>query len=308
MGRVLATRLPADHQVGRRSSIEGDLRILKSDAVAIGHADRVFRHSSARDALAAMVTLVAGAAIGAAAWFGPLSWWVAGIALSFVALFGVIAFRTYSRSASPGNWLLASDGSRLLIKLRSHLNTETAEDRSAVVEMTASDLVGFRVTHSTTTGHGVSGEPENVRSVYLDLLLRDACAGLAEAIRAERERRPPGSVWRHYPATLPDARVLRLEWRGRYARITPSIEEAMSILSRFAPVSESTAETIDLGTSGSHPVNADAERQIRLLAHEGRILDATVLAVRTYRISQNEARRLVERLAAPSALPQPESE
>jgi hypothetical protein len=281
------------------------LRILKSDQIVMGHADRVFRHSSARDVLAVIAILCVGAAIVASTWFGPLPLLVAGAALSFVTLFGFLAFRTYRRSTSSENWLLASDGTRLLIKLRSHLNTETAEDRYSVVEMTASDLAGFRVTESTTRGHSASGEPENVRSMFLDLLLSDDSADLAEAIRAERGRRPAGSVWRHYPVTLPDARVLRLEWRGKYARITPSIDEATSILRQFARVVESTAETIDLGTSGNKPVNADAERQLRLLASEGRIFDATVLAARTYGMSQSEARRLVDRLAPPSALPLP---
>lgn len=279
------------------------MRILKSNQVAMGHADRVFRHSSVRDVFAVIATLGVGAAIGAATWFGPLPLWVAGVAVAFLTLFGLIAFRTYSRSTSGENWLLASDGSRLLIKLRSHLNTETTEDRSSVVEITGRDLVGFRVMKSTTRGHSASAEPENVRSMFLDLLLREDSAELAEAIQAERERRPSGSVWRHYPVTLPDPRTLRLEWRGKFARITPRIDDATSILRQFAPALESTAQTIDLGASGSKPANPDAERQLRLLANEGRIFDATVLAVRTYGISQSEARRLVETLAPPSALP-----
>lgn len=284
------------------------MRILKSDQIAMDQAHRVFRHSSARDVFAVIAILSAGAAIAAATWFGLLPFLVAAAALAFLTLFGYIAFRTYSRSVSSENWLLASDGKRLLIKLRSHLNAETTEDRYSVVEMTVSDLAGFRVMGATTRGHSASGEPENVRSMFLDLLLREDSADLTEAIRAERQRRPPGSVWRHYPVTLPDARTLRLEWRGRYARITPPIDEATSILRQFTPALESTAQTIDLGTSGSKPVNADAERQLRLLANEGRMFDATVLAVRTYGISQAEARRLVERLAPPSALPASESE
>lgn len=277
------------------------MKIITSDSVAVDHADCVFRHSSARDGLAVITTLLAAAAVSGAAWVGALPVPVAVFALVFIVLFGVVALRTYRRTKSTENWLLAINGSRVQVKLRSHLNADTAKDAARVVELEASDLVGLRVTQLATGGHSASGEPENARSSFLELLLRDDSIELADAVRAERERRAPGAVWRHYPVTLPDARTLRVEWRGKYARVCPPIQEAVTVLKQFAPVLESAPEAIDLGSSGTRPVNADVERQLRRLAAEGRTFDAIVLAARTYEMSQGEARRIVERLAVPSA-------
>lgn len=264
-------------------------------------ADHVFRHSSPRDRLAVIATLLGAAGIGVATWVGALAIPVAGFALVFLLLFGFAALRTYRRTRSPENWLLATDGSHVLVKLRSHLNAETAEDRSRIVELTPNDVVGLRVSKLTTKGHSAAGEPENATSTFLELLLRDDSTELADAVRAERDRRPSGAVWRHYPVTLPDPRRLRIEWKGKYARIAPPVDAAVSILSRIAHVLESVSEAIDLGTSGNKPNNADVARQLRMLMADGRTFDAIVLAARTYGISQSEARRVVDGLAASSA-------
>lgn len=270
------------------------MRILRADDVAVEDADRVFRHSRTGDALAAAAMVASGVALGAAAWYRALPLPIAIIAIALLFLLASMAVRTYRRSASPDNWLFASDESRILIKLRSHLNAESPEDRSRVIELGPADVVAFRVTKSRTSGHDSSGDPENTASTFLDILLSGPSADVAEAIRVERERQSGGAVWRHYPVTLADASTLRVEWRGKYARIIPRVEEATRILERFAPALAAEVERLDLGTSGRAPVNADVERQLRLLVDQGRVMEATVLAVRALGITQSEARRLID--------------
>lgn len=284
------------------------MRILQSDDVSLGRADRVFRHSRATDLIAAVALLVAATAIAATAWFAIVPLVVGGFASVSLAFFAMVALGTYRRAANPDNWLLTTDGTRILIQVRSHLNRGSPEDRSRVIELGSTDIVGFRVTRSRTTGHTPSGDPAGGVAVFLDIHLRGQTDAIAAAIREERERRPRGRVWRRYPVTLPHRDTLRLEWRGRYARIAPGIDEALRVLTATAPASEPNVEHVDLGTSGRAPANADVERQIGLLVDQGKIMDATVLAARALDLNQSEARGLIEAISHRKVVRAPDHE
>lgn len=269
------------------------MRILSVDDVALKHADYVFRQSPATGRLAGFAFLGAAIAFGAAGLLGALPTVLAALTAGTLLLFAGIAAVTYRRSLGSGNWILAMHGPKLLIKLRSHLNPDTPTDRSSLVELEASDLVGVRVTRSTLTGDDSAGDPAGEETIYLDIMVRGSTRDIERALDAERSRRRDGATWGHYPVSVPAPDTVRLEWHGTYARILPEIDEAVRRLAVIAPLLETAGRHVDLGTSGRRPETADVEREIRLLAHQGRVIEATVLAVRGLGMGQTAAREYV---------------
>jgi hypothetical protein len=144
--------------------------------------------------------------------------------------------------------------------------------------------------------------------MFLDIVLDPATdlSSLADQLSAERRLRSRVAAWRHYPVTIVNDRTLRLEWRGKHARVKPPVDEAIRSLAMFAGPLPLQRERVDLGTMAGAPVNEQPERAVRALAEQGRINEATLLAVRSFGFSATEARQYVERIASTPALPPPE--
>jgi hypothetical protein len=227
-----------------------------------------------------------------------------GTLLIFALIAGVIAWRGFGSQ----NWLLATDGHRLLIRLRSYLNPEFPTDLACILELRPEDVTGFRATKSRLTGHDAAGDPANETTMFLDIVLDPATdlSGLAHQLSAERRLRSRGTAWRHYPVTIVNSRTLRLEWRGKHARILPPVDEAIRTLAAFTGSLPPQRERVDLGTVAGVPTNEQPERVVRALAEQGRINEATLLAVRSFGFSVTEARQYVERISSTRALPPPE--
>jgi hypothetical protein len=273
--------------------------------VSLGHGDSVFRQSPVSGVLAGVCFLVAGGAAAAAGRAGLLPGVVAvlssGTLLIFALIAGVIAWRSFGSQ----NWLLATDGHRLLIRLRSYLNPEFPTDLSCILELRPEDVTGFRATESRRTGHDAAGEPANEMTMFLDIVLDPATdlSGLEHQLSTERRLRSRGTAWRHYPVTIVQDKTLRLEWRGKHARILQPVDEAIRTLATFAGPLPLQRERVDLGTMAGAPANEHPERVVRELAEQGRINEATLLAARSFGIGVAEARQYVERISITRALP-----
>jgi hypothetical protein len=284
------------------------VKLLRPEDVSLGHGDKVFRQSPVTGVLAAVCFLLAGGAAAAAGRAGILPGFAAVLSSGTLLIFALVASVIAWRGFGSQNWLLATDGHRLLIRLRSYLNPEFPTDLSCILELRPEDVSGFRAAESRRTGHDAAGEPANETTMFLDIVLDPATdlSSLADQLSAERRLRSRGAAWRHYPVTIVNDRTLRLEWRGKHARVKPPVDEAIRSLAMFAGPLPLQRERVDLGTMAGAPVNEQPERAVRALAEQGRINEATLLAVRSFGFSATEARQYVERIASTPALPPPE--
>ena len=105
--------------------------------------------------------------------------------------------------------------------------------------------------------------------------------------------------------TIVNDGTIRIEWRGRHARILPAVDDAIRTLATFAAPLPPRREAVDLGTMAGVPANEEPERAVRALAEQGNINEATLLAVRSFGLSVTEARQYVERITTTRALPPP---
>jgi hypothetical protein len=282
------------------------VNLLRLDQVDIHASDNVFRQSSTHGLLALGSFAAAAVVVAIAGMTGVIPWPLAGFTMAVLACFALVAGMMASRSSSRDNWLLAADDRRLLINLRSYLNTAFPVAEPCVVELGKSDVLGFRAVTARSTGYDAANDATQGDTVFLDIVMASHVEAevIAERLEVERGLRNRGSAWRHYPVTVPDRATLRIEWRGRHGRIAPGIEAAIRVLASIATPLPPASETIDFGTPARRPNNADTDREVRALAHQGRIVEATLLAARSLNLSTAEARRYVEQRLGAKLLPE----
>jgi hypothetical protein len=139
--------------------------------------------------------------------------------------------------------------------------------------------------------------------LFLDVRLKpgvDLCE-LQERLRRERQLRSGRTAWRHYPVSVLDDRTIRIEWRSKRTRIVPGIDQALQLLGGAAREEKGPREYVELGGAGHALESTEAMHQVRMLAEQGRIVEATLLAKRAFGWSTAEARQRIERLAEPPA-------
>lgn len=285
------------------------MNILSLDDVRMRRDATVFRQSVRAGLVASAGFVAASAGVAAAGLAGYLPWFLAGVIIGVLLAFALLSGLLAWRSAHPHNWLLALDGDRLLINLRSYLNVRFPTTEPCVIELSHGQIAGVRKTVSRHTGLDAANDATRDRTVFLDIIIRDD-ADLDEVsarLDAERELRDRGGAWRHYPVTRVNGSTLRLEWRGKHARVSPGIDHAIRVLGAIAPPLAPETGTIDFGGPAHAPKNASAEREVRALARQGRIVEATLLARRSLRLSTTEARQYVDSVAA-NLLPHPGTE
>ena len=98
-----------------------------------------------------------------------------------------------------------------------------------------------------------------------------------------------------------DNRTIRIEWRSKRTRVVPEIDRALQLLGRAAREEQGLREYVELGGAGRRLESTDAMHQVRTLAEQGRIVEATLLAKRAFGWSTAEARQRIEQLAEPPA-------
>jgi hypothetical protein len=98
-----------------------------------------------------------------------------------------------------------------------------------------------------------------------------------------------------------DDRTIRIEWRSKRTRIVPGIDQALQLLGGAAREEKGPREYVELGGAGRALESTEAMHQVRMLAEQGRIVEATLLAKRAFGWSTAEARERIEELAEPPA-------
>ena len=280
------------------------MRFVPSEGVRFTPGDVIFRQSVRAPLVATLLLLLAAAGVFLAGIAGRLPAVVAVLGGSSLLLFCAFSAVMLRRARSPANWLLACDGHRVLIKLRSYLNTAFPTEIPHVLEMPLSDVEAVRATQSELRGQGSARVTLREHLLFLDIRLKPGVdlSELQERLRRERQLRSGGTTWRHYPVSVLDDRTIRIEWRSkRAARIVPGIDRALQLLGGAAHEEQRSREYVELGGAGRRLESTDAMHQVRALAEQGRIVEATLLAKRAFGWSTAEARERIEQLSEPPA-------
>ncbi len=277
------------------------MRFVASAHVRFTPGDVIFRQSVRAPLAATLLLLLAAAGVFLGGIAGRLPAVVAGLGGSSLLLFSAVSGVMLRRARSPANWLLACDGRRVLIKFRSYLNAAFPAEAPHVLEMPLTDVEAVGATQSELRGQDSARVTLRELLLFLDVRLKPGVdlSELQERLRRERQLRSGGTAWRHYPVSVLDDRTIRIEWRSKRTRIVPGIDRALQLLGGAALEESGAQEYVELGGAGRRLESTDAMRQVRALAQQGRIVEATLLAKRAFGWSTAEARQRIEQLAEP---------
>jgi hypothetical protein len=274
------------------------MRFVPSECVRFTPADVIFRQSVRAPLAAMLLLLLAAVGLFLAGIAGGLPVVVSGLGATSLLLFSALSAVMVRRASSPANWLLVCDGRRVLINFRSYLNAAFPAGVPHVLEIVLADVEAVQATHSELRGQDSAGETLREQVLFLDVRLKpgvDLCE-LKERLRRERQLRSGSTAWRHYPVSVLDDRTIRMEWRSKRTRIVPGIDLALQLLGGAAHQAHGPRENVELGGAGR---KVEAMHQVRMLAEQGRIFEATLLAKRAFGWSTAEARQRIEELAEP---------
>ncbi len=275
------------------------MRFVPSEHVRFTPGDVIFRQSVRAPLAAMLLLLLAAVGLFLAGIAGGLPVVVAGLGGGSLVLFSAFSAVMVRRARSPANWLLACDGRRVLIKFRSYLNAAFPAEVPHVLEVPLTDVEAVRATQSELRGQDSARETLRERLLFLDVRLKPGAnlSELQERLRNERQLRSGGTAWRHYPVSVLDDRTIRIEWRSKRTRIVPGIDRALQLLGSAAHEEQGPPEYVELGGAGRKLESTEAMKQVRALAEQGRIVEATLLAKRAFGWSTTEARQRIEQLA-----------
>jgi hypothetical protein len=279
------------------------MRFVSSERARFTPGDVIFRQSVRAPLAATVLLLLAVASFFLAGIAGRLPAVVSGLGGGSLLLFSAFSAVMLRRARSPANWLLACDGSRVLLQFRSYLNAAFPAEIPHVLELPLADVEAVCATQSEVRGHDSAGETFSDLLLFLDVQLKPGIdlSELRERLRRERQLRSGGAAWRHYPVSVLDDHTVRIEWRSKHTRIVPGIDRALQLLGGAAGKEQGPKDYIELGGAGRRLESADAMHQVRALAEQGRIVEATLLAKRAFGWSTAEARQRIEQLAEPPA-------
>lgn len=226
------------------------------------------------------------------------------LACAILGFFAHFLCFNVKKTLAPTNWILAMDRGRLLIKFRSYLNPHFPETDPQIIQLARSEVESARMTKQTLRKPDLRGRQTTSRHIFLDLALPKAdLAPLKELLRTERSITPPtvGKFFKsrskanHYPVSVVDDRIIRIEWRSPSDHVTPGIKKAIDFLrNERIRIDPPQNETVDLTQSSAD--QSKAEDQILYLAERGDLIAATRLARRNLGLSLPEARRFVKEL------------
>ena len=279
------------------------MRFVPSERVRFTPADVIFRQSVRAPLATTFLLLLAAAGVFLAGIAGKLPAVVSGLGASSLLLFSAFSAVMLRRAHSPANWLLACDGRRVLINFRSYLNAAFPAGVPHVLEIVLADVEAVRATQSELRGQDSAGVTLREHLLFLDVRLKPGVdlSELQERLRRERQLRSGRTAWRHYPVSVLDDRTIRIEWRSKRTRIVPGIDQALQLLGGAAREEKGSREYVELGGIGRTLESTEAMHQVRALAEQGRIVEATLLAKRAFGWSTAEARQRIEQLAEPPA-------
>ncbi len=171
------------------------------------------------------------------------------------------------------------------------------------MELRWDEVVAVRACILDVRGQDMSHAVQRHSMEYLDLEVVASAefAELTALLERERALRANGSAFRHYPVSVVGERVIRIEWRTPRLSVVPPVREAVELLEHRAPVQQEARGRVELGGVGRSLDPEVAHRQVRELAEQGHLMEATLLARRAFGWSTTEARTYIEGLLRPGS-------
>jgi hypothetical protein len=138
----------------------------------------------------------------------------------------------------------------------------------------------------------------------LDITLNDDLWELKERLRYERNLKSKkdksivtySTKTHHYPVSVIDNNIIRIEWRSPASIITPGIKKVINLLQRQGITIEPKKHEVNDFTMTNSQDDKKNEENILRLAESGNILAAIKLTRRTYNYNITQAKQFVEGL------------
>lgn len=229
------------------------------------------------------------------------------LGISLTCLIGGLLFLSSASAAfKTTNWVLRADTTGLYVKLRSYSDTRLPATDRVVLHLPRDSIrrirpVGETVRHIGRSGDGFTADDDTLSGqTYLEIItFSDNLNDAADALRQERGRYGPTAIpgvrtkAKGAAVSVRDQGVLRIDWKTRRTRLSPSLDEALMWLS-------STYVTDSRRESEQAPIRslASDEREERLLAlvEQGHMTDAVILARDLYGFNLTEAKSFLDDL------------
>jgi hypothetical protein len=282
------------------------MQLYKLENIHLAVQEHIFKESSFLQFLAAL--LFAGMGIGMFLWnrFGNLPFFVIVISGIFLALFSIICFRHLAKTLTPTNWLVAVGPDRIIIKFRSYLNPHLPADDPQVVSLSFSEIEAAQITKEKIRYYGSQKNSKTTEyQTYLDLLIKAVnLQPLRKRLKYERSIKTYknsgiykyGTKSHHYPVSVPEDKIIRIQWRGPGSYITPGVKKAADLLARQHIIIRPVQRQFCDFTKRAVQEGAKADDKILELAEKGKIFAAIRLAKQVYDYDTTQARQFVESL------------
>jgi hypothetical protein len=282
------------------------MQLLKLKNVQLTTQECIFKESALIQFLAGLLGVGIGIGIFLGYRYGKLPFYVFVLSGIVPVLFSAICFRHCAKAMAPTNWLLAIGPDRILIKFRSYLNSHLPVDDPQVVllsfsEIEAAQIIKEKIRYYSSQRNSKTTEYQS----HFDLHIKtESLKLLQERLKYERSVKTykdsgiykSSTKARHYPVSVPDDKIIRIQWRGSGSFVTPGVKKAANLLARnhvvIKPVQRKDRDFTTKAIEGG----AKADDKILELAERGKILAATRLAKRVYNYDTTEARKFVESL------------
>lgn len=239
--------------------------------------------------LVAVVLAVAGFLTVTGAWVS--NWAVVGFAVwaAVMALPIWLYFRTFRASRRPESWRLAWTPDRLYLRFRSFQNHRFDPETPSTVAIAGREIAWIRNHTRTLEAQDDEGNWNTrykVRGLQIKLKAAVDTTALSDALKAEATRRDAkGGRFNHYPVTLGDDAMLRVE----IARPEPLLRQLRLYHAVTAPDDTPLTRFRDM-------TQDEKESHILDLALAGQKIDAIKAAREVYGYGLAEAKHFVDGL------------
>lgn len=216
------------------------------------------------------------------------------VSSGFLVLFALLQFNAFVKTLSPSNWLLAIDTEGILIKFRSYLNTHYPKDDKQIVSIPFNEISSVRITKKQITYPNMTSAGATVeKNTYLDIaVISENLEELQNQLKHERNIRIEGKGhYRHYPLSIIDDSIIRVEWNT----VTPNISSVIKMLSRYVSKKTDIYGKDDF-TKNETLQRKDLKDKILELAEQGKTLAAIRIAMKAYSWNTTEATKFVGKL------------
>lgn len=224
--------------------------------------------------------------------------WVIIASTGSYGLFALCHFNVFVKTLSPFNWLLAIDNDGVLIKFRSYLNTHYPKYDKQVVSVPFNEISAIRINKGEMKYPNPRRLPTQEKTTYLDIITTiEDLQELKNLLKYEHNINIKGkSNYLHYPVSVVDDKIIRIEWKSRNSKIAPDISSAVAILSRQVNKETDIYKKEDF-TNPEVLHRKDLEDKILELCREGNTITAVKIVMTAYNWNTTKAKEFVDKLS-----------